>query len=293
MIHFKNVQDAQKLCECLAAPARMEILGLVLSHRAESLDYLARTLHLSNGAITQHVKKLCDAGLVKLEEAPGKRGTLKKCVIAVDRVVIDVAGGIEISGERTFDIPIGSFSSAQVKPYCGIASPFGWIGERDDPRYFTYPERADACLIYFNSGKLGWTLPEPAPERRKLKSVSVSFEISSKPYGHGRSRESSVGFWLNDVKLGEHVVDGEFTDRNGLFTPSFLDEVCQYGKYKTITVNGSGCFFDGIKIGMATISDFSKGLSTFSVSTDNGLAIFGSGAGDYGSALRFKLEYDT
>lgn len=289
MIHYKDVTEAQKLFECLAAPVRAEILKLVLSHKADSLDYLAKTLHLTNGAITQHVKKLCDAGLIKLVEMPGKRGTAKRCVPAVDRVILDLATDLEMNAEQVFDIKLGSFSVASVNPYCGIATPNGWLGERDDPRYFTYPDRTDATLIYFNSGRLGWTLP--APQKKQLKSISLSFEISSKPYGYGRTRDSLVTFFINDVKLGEHTVDGEFTDRKGLFCTPDIDDVCRYGKLKTITVNELGTFLDGIQIGGATVNSITTDHLGFYISTENGIALFGSDYGDYGRGIRLKFEY--
>ncbi len=289
MKHYTDVKQAQQLFECLAAPARMEILRLVLSKEADSLDYLAKTLHLTNGAITQHVKKMCDAGIIKLIDLPGKRGTAKRPVPVLDRVIIDIAAELENESEKTFNLPIGSFSSANVKPYCALASVNGWIGERDDPRYFTYPERSDAALIYFNSGKIGFTLPTPS--KRPLKSISASFEISSKPYGHGRRRQSAATFYMNDTLLGTHTVDGEFTDRKGLFTPSGFDGIAQYGKYKTLTVNGDGSYFDGIKIGNATVDSLDFDPLVFYIATDSGLALFGNGYGDYDCGIKIKTEY--
>lgn len=290
MLHITELDRAQKICECLAAPARVEILKLILSNEANSLDCLAKTLHLTNGAITQHVKKLCDVGLITLVATPGKRGTAKRCVPAVDRIIIDIAADMDMERDSEFDIAIGAFGSVQVNPYCGIASGKGWIGERDDPRYFTYPERLDAALLYFNSGKLGWTLPTA---KKPLSSLSISFEISSKPYGHGRTRESLVAFFLNDIKLGEATVDGEFNDRKGLFTPDGFEGLCSYGKYKTITVNDSGTYFDGIKIGSTVISDIDRSALIFSLSTENGIALFGKNYGDYDCGIRVNMKYRT
>lgn len=289
MKHYTDVQQAQQLFECLAAPARMEILRLILSGEADSLDHIAKTLHLTNGTITQHVKKMCDAGLIKLIDIPGKHGTAKRPVPVLDRVIIDIDSELESESEKSFNLPLGSFSSANVKPYCALASVNGWIGERDDPRYFTYPERSNAALIYFNSGKIGWTLP--APIKRQIKSISASFEISSKPYGHGRQRQSAAVFYMNDVKLGEYTIDGEFTDRKGLFTPSGFDGIAQYGKYKTLSVTDDGTYFDGIKIGNATVDALDFDHLVFYIATESGLALFGNGYGDYDCGIKIKTEY--
>ncbi len=290
MLHFTDVAQSQKLCDCLASPARVEIFKLILSGEATSLDALAKTMHLTNGAITQHVKKLSGAGLIKLVETPGKRGTAKRCVPITDRIVIDVAS-IERENENVFDIPIGSFYAATVKPYCAIATVNGWIGERDDPRYFTYPERMRAALIYFNSGRLTYTLPSPA-KKGKLTALSLSFEISSKPHGYGHERESEIEFRLNDTVIGTHSVGGEYTDRKGLFAVPALDDVCGYGKYKTIKIDGSGTYFDGIKISAHTIDEFDISSLAFSIAAKNGMALFGNGFGDYDCGIRVKTEHE-
>ncbi|MCH5161586.1 MAG: helix-turn-helix domain-containing protein [Clostridiales bacterium] len=289
MRHFTDISAAQSFCECLASPARVEILKLVLEKKADSLDSLAKTLHMTNGAITQHVKKLVDAGLVKLVEFPGKHGTAKKCVVTVDRVIIDIAADAVSETERNFELPIGSFTAAAVKPYCAIASSDGFIGERDDPRYFTFPERINATFLYFNSGNITYTLPAPA--KKPLKSITVSMEISSKPYGHGRSRDSVVSFAFGETKIGEHRIDGEFTDRRGLFTPSIFSDMPQYGKYKTLTVDEKGSFLDGIKLGSTSISDIRTDNPSLTLSTDGGIALFGKGYGDYNCGLRVKMYY--
>ncbi len=291
MLHFSDVAQAQKLCECLASPARVEIVKLILSGKANSLDSLAKTMHLTNGAITQHVKKLTEAGLIKLVETPGKRGTAKRAMPATDRIIIDVATHIERENESVFDLPIGSFYAATVKPYCAIATLDGFIGERDDPRYFTYPERMRAALIYFNSGRLTYTLPSPS-KKGKPTALSVSFEISSKPHGYGHERESEIEFKLNDTALGAHTVGGEYTDRNGLFAAPALGDVCGYGKYKTVKVDRSGTYFDGIKIGAHTIDEFDVSALSFSIATKNGMALFGNGFGDYDCGIHVKMEYE-
>lgn len=291
MLHFSDVAQSQKLCECLASPTRVEMIKLILSGEATSLDALAKIMHLTNGAITQHMKKLTDAGLVKLTEVPGRRGTAKRCQPATDRIIIDVATDVERDNESVFDLPIGSFYAATVKPYCAIATVNGWIGERDDPRYFTYPERMRAALIYFNSGRLTYTLPSPA-KKGKPTALSVSFEISSKPHGYGHERESEIEFKLNDTPLGAHTVGGEYTDRRGLFAAPALGDVCGYGKYKTVKINDNGTFFDGIKIGAHTISEFDVSALSFSIATKNGMALFGNGLGDYDCGIRVKTEYE-
>ena len=116
-------------------------------------------------------------------------------------------------------------------------------------------------------------------------------ELSSKPYGHGRSRDSIVSFAVGDVKLGEHRIDGEFTDRRGLFTPLTYSDMPQYGKYKTLTIDEKGSVLDGIKLSAVTISDIRTDNPSVTLSTDGGIALFGKGYGDYDCGLRVKMYY--
>ncbi len=89
MKYFSSFLDAFALCDAIASQPRIEILSLVNSSPGINLTELAVKMHMTNGAITQHVKKLESAGLVTLKVSHGKRGKIKKCYPVNERVIID------------------------------------------------------------------------------------------------------------------------------------------------------------------------------------------------------------
>ena len=62
MNHITSVRDALPVCDAMGSEVRIEILETILKNKAVNLDTLAKTLHLTNGALTAHIKKLSDAG---------------------------------------------------------------------------------------------------------------------------------------------------------------------------------------------------------------------------------------
>lgn len=56
MLHYKNVREAYTICDAIGSEVRMEILEQILAHKEINLDSLAKNLHLTNGALTSHIK---------------------------------------------------------------------------------------------------------------------------------------------------------------------------------------------------------------------------------------------
>ncbi len=77
MLHFSSLDEAQSVIKALSAPMRVEIMKLVYATPEVSMDYLAKTLGLTNSAISMHVGKLVEAGLIQIKTTSGRRGTRK------------------------------------------------------------------------------------------------------------------------------------------------------------------------------------------------------------------------
>ena len=127
MKHFSALKDAYSLCEAIGSQVRMDILSEILEHRSITLSDLARNLHLTNGALTPHVKKLESVGLIRISEEPGKRGTAKVCAIALDKILIDVASFLP-EKSHSFTIPVGQYRNASSGRRCALVGARGFIG---------------------------------------------------------------------------------------------------------------------------------------------------------------------
>ncbi|MDE6398363.1 MAG: helix-turn-helix domain-containing protein [Clostridiales bacterium] len=290
MKHFTALKDAYSLCEAIGSPVRMDILAQILEHRAVTLSDLAKDLHLSNGALTPHIKRLESVGLIRVTDTPGKRGTAKVCTMAVDKILIDVASFLP-EKTQSFMLPVGQYRSAQTARRCALIGARGFIGEADDPRYFTYPEHADCLGLWLTDGELTYTLPTVQSAGTVISEIRFHFEISALA-SRGETLPGQISFFIDDVPLGSATLPDENHDRSGALNPDWYDNVFpQYGSMKTLSVNARGSFWDGIKISEVTLARL-HGLKTFTLSSHAGFALFGKSLGDYAVEIGYTIEYD-
>lgn len=97
------------------------------------MNELATSLGVTNGALTSHVKKLEESGIVKVLAEHGGHGNQKICRVNVDKILIDIVND-ELEDDKniyTTEVPVGHYSDYEVYPTCGIATNSALIGEVD------------------------------------------------------------------------------------------------------------------------------------------------------------------
>ena len=305
MLYLSTLEEAQDAIKALSAPMRMEIMKIVSKTPGVSMNYLARTLGLTNSAITMHISKLTGAGLVKTETASGKHGTMKLVSPCHDRIIIDMLPGKEHGTQDYYldDIRIGCFTACSVTPTCGLSTPERLIGALDDIKAFTFPEHFDAGILWFTSGYVEYGLPNHLLAGQHLKELQISFEISSEYPGFNPDYPSDIHFSLNGVSLGVWVSPGDYGGRRGHISPAWWPaELNQYGLLKTLIINREGTFMDGgQKLSAVTIDRLAidyNSLLTFRIEVPEdtanrgGCTLFGEQFGDYNQAIRVKVFYE-
>lgn len=303
MIHIQNLREGGKIFDALNSDARIAILEMIMEHKELNLDYFAKKLNISNSAITMHIKKLAESGLIKIKTASGVRGSKKICYLNCEKLIVDFENEIKPANVYSFELNIGHFSNYSILPTCGLATSERIIGEFDDTRYFSFPERYDAALIWFASGYLEYKIPNNLKPGEVVKELQLSMEIASEAPGFSNYYPSDIYFSVNGVKLGFWTSPGEFNDRKGMLTPSWwFDNLGQYGKLKMLSINSMGSFIDGIKISDVKIDALNimyNSAISFEISAPatannaGGLTIFGKGFGDYNSGIDVKMLYDN
>lgn len=191
------------------------------------------------------------------------------------------------------NIPIGSFTAAQVSVPCGLAGGGVIIGEADDPASFGDAARSSAQILWLGQGFVEYTVPV----KRDLEALEVSAELCSEANLHNNVHPSDITLWLNGIAVGSWTSPGDFGDRPGRHSPSawWDSRFTQYGKLKTWRVDVQGSFLDGVQVSEVTLADLNL-EGTFSlrlgVAEDaqnvGGMNLFGKGFGDYGQGLRVK-----
>lgn len=303
MIHIRNLEDGIELFKALGSELRVSIIRLLQKHQEMSLNEIASSLHVTNGALTSHIKKMEDVGLIQVGGDLAGHGNQKVCRLLQERLLVDIASGEE-DGNPDFyeaEIPVGHYGDYSVYPTCGIATAARLVGEVDDPRYFAHPDRIHAGILWFSRGYVEYRVPNLLPAAQKIDEISFSMEISSEAPGVNSDWPSDISFFLNDVWLGYWTSPGDFGDVRGIFTPEWwFSSWNQYGLLKMLVVNRKGTFVDGLKISDVTLEEFQldyKSTLRFRMEVREeggragGLTLFGNGFGNYGQGIKVRMRY--
>lgn len=304
MLCLHSLQEAAEVFKALSTPTRLQIMELIYENDNLSMNDLATTLNVTNSAITLHVSKLESAGLVTIKTTSGKRGVQKIVQPVHDRIIIDMFSDRNQNFLPSYEdsIAVGHYTRCDIHPTCGICTPKEIIGEFDDPRVFSYPERFQAGILWLGYGSITYNLPNRLKAGQVAREIQISFEISSECPSYNNDYPSDIHFYINDKFLGSWVSPGDFGDRKGMISPSWWPApLNQYGLLKTLLINEKGTFIDGTnRIGDTTLADLAIDYNstidlTFAVPKDTancgGLTLFGEDFGDYSQNIQMKIYY--
>ena len=301
MLQIRGIDEGLELFKALGSDIRAEIIKILLNEGPLNMNDLAGRLGITNGALTSHIKKLEECGVVTVSsEAPG-HGNQKVCSVHLDKILIELQDKPKNENFYTTDIKVGLFSDYSVFPTCGLANTSHLIGEVDDTRYFAHPERFEADILWFTKGYVEYLIPNFVPVNQTIDEICFSAELSSEAPGVNDVWPSDIYFYLNDTLLGTWTSPGDFGDVKGIFTPDWWFPYWnQYGMLKTLVINHKGTFIDGIRISDVTIDQFnltSKSKLKLKLEVPDsaehvgGLTIFGKGFGNYNQDIIVKLAY--
>ena len=303
MLHIKSLDEGAEVFKALGSDIRIRILKLLLEHKEMNLNEMASALGVTNGALTLHIKKLTDAGLVKTLTEHGGHGNQKLCRIGVDKLLVDIKSE-ELQDERNIcetEIPIGHYTNYEIFPTCGIATTRKLVGVVDDPRCFAYPERIQAGILWFTRGYIEYIIPNLLPGGTRVEQITLSVEMGSEAPGVNANWPSDISFLLNDVRIGMWTSPGDYGDIRGIFTPVWwFPSWNQYGLLKMIVINWNGTFLDGLKISDVGLERFHLDYKSsirfkFQVAEDaknvGGLTLFGTGFGNYNQDISVRIAY--
>ena len=303
MLHIRNLTEGLKIFKALGSEVRINIIKLLLENREMNMNEIASSLGITNGALTNHIKKLEDSGIVKIIPEYTGHGNQKVCRVDVDKILFELSLDSKNEEEKiyTTEVPIGHYSNYEVFPTCGIATKEALIGEADDSRYFASPERMDAQILWFSKGYVEYLIPNLLPVQQKIDQITLSLEISSEAPGVNNDWPSDITFGLNDKEIGTWTSPGDYGDVHGIFTPNWwFPNWNQYGLLKMLVINKNGTFIDGLKISDVTIDHFNfnyKSSIRFKIQVRDdaknvgGVTLFGKHFGNYNQNIAVRIQY--
>lgn len=303
MLHVKNLDEGLEIFKALGSELRINIIKLLQENHEMNMNELATSLGITNGALTSHIKKLEESGIIQVMTERGSHGNQKVCKVAVDKIVVDVESEENEEDQNIYntEVKVGHYSDYEVYPTCGLATSQAIVGEVDDPRYFSHPDRINAGILWFTKGYIEYIIPNLLPSATKIDQITVSLEISSEAPGINNDWPSDISILLNDVKIGAWTSPGDYGDVQGIFTPDWwFPNWNQYGLLKMIVINKKGTFVDGLKISDVTINEFNLDYKStvrfkFEIEEDaknvGGITIFGSEFGNYNQDIKVRIAY--
>ena len=301
MIHITSLDDGLELFKALGSDIRIQILKILLENNQMSMNQLANELNISNGALTGHIKKLEECGLISTSNDSSGHGNQKLCSLIQDRILVEIEKPIDLSNVYITSIKVGQFSSHNVYPTCGMATSSFVIGELDDVRYFDHPDRFNADIMWFTKGYVEYVIPNLIPRNQKITQLSLSAEISSEAPGIDNNWPSDISFYINDTLVGTWTSPGDYGDVRGMFTPEWWPQNWnQYGLLKLLVINHKGTFIDGLKISDITTSELNLDYTStirFRIAVEEnsahvgGLTIFGKSFGNYDQDIVVSINY--
>ncbi|WFR56740.1 helix-turn-helix domain-containing protein [Anaerocolumna sp. AGMB13025] len=306
MAKFRNfhIEDTNDLCDlgkALSSPVRIEMLRL-LYDKSLIIGEIAKELGLPASSTTFHLKILEQAGLIRMEEQPGTRGSMKLCTRKLDHLSIDLTNcNPNIDQIYSTQMPVGAFSSCVVTPTCGLYGADGFIGNEDQEPCFYLPERVNAGLLWSSSGYVEYKFANGVPKNRSAKQIAISLEICSEAPGYRGDWKSDITMWINGIDCGTFTCPGDFGDRRGrLNQPDWRLGGTQYGMLMTWTVDDTGCYINGEKAINGTIEELKlMDFPYISVKIGNkpdaqyvgGFNIFGRNFGDYDQDIVLTIQH--
>lgn len=303
MLHVKNLDEGLEIFKALGSELRINIIKLLQENHEMNMNELATSIGITNGALTSHIKKLEESGIIQVMTERGSHGNQKVCKVAVDKIVVDVESEENEEDQNIYntEVKVGHYSDYDVYPTCGLATSQAIVGEVDDPRYFSHPDRINAGILWFTKGYIEYMIPNLLPSATKIDQITVSLEISSEAPGINNDWPSDISILLNDVKIGTWTSPGDYGDVQGIFTPDWwFPNWNQYGLLKMIVINKKGTFVDGLKISNVTINEFNLDYKStvrfkFEIEEDaknvGGITIFGSEFGNYNQDIKVRIAY--
>lgn len=301
MRYIKDFSEELEVFKALGSDVRIALLNLLIENGKMSMNELAERLNITNGALTNHVRKLESCDLIRVNSDSSVHGNQKLCEPHLDKIIFVLNRSVPSSNEFKASLRAGQYSSYEVYPTCGLSTAEAVIGEVDDSRFFAHQKRFEADILWFSRGYVEYQIPAIIPFRNKIDQISISAELSSEAPGSNETWPSDIHFYLNNTFIGIWTSPGDFADSPGLFTPNWwFSNWNQYGLLKTLVINRNGVFMDNVRISNVTIEQFHldyRDKLYFRMEVPDsakhigGLTVFGRGFGNYNQDIEFRIQY--
>lgn len=301
-LHINDEEQLDRMIQALNSSVRRKIMTLI-SSSSYSIADLAKKLNLPISTMSFHLNILRKAGFVNVTVKRNTRGNAKLISRQIDRFSLNFNLGNrqEESKHFSMEIPIGSFSDAQIEAGCGMADTNGIIIADDTPGVFFSPQRYAAQIVWFSKGYIEYRIPNYMLKDKFVNSVTFSMEICSEAPNYRNDWESDITFWVNGVEVATYVSPGDFGGRRGRLNPDWWSDFStQYGIMKTLRITRECVYLDETPVHSQNLLKLKMQEGDYitlriGVKKDakhqGGVNLFGERFGDYSQGLVYSVDY--
>ena len=286
----------------LSSPVRVRILKLLHQGAGVNVNDIASAIGQPQSTVSSNLQILETAGLIRPESRKGRKGNQKLCFSTFDELLVTFRDAAADASANAIEVamPIGLYTSCEVRGPCGLCSPQSIIGLLDVPDAFLNPDRMNAVLMWFTRGFVEYQFPNNARlVGKEVVALEFSMELSSEVPGTAADWPSDITVAINGREVGAWTSPGDFGDKRGVYTPDWWKlKGSQYGKLKSWRVTPDGAFIDGMKVSPITLRDLDL-ASHHSIRLrievkpgakhPGGVNIFGRGFGNYDQDIVLRL----
>lgn len=304
MRKINGLKDGLELFRTLGSEIRMQIISLLSEQKEMSIGEISAALKVTQGALTSHIRKLEQQGLISVDTRHTDRGLQKICSLKEHEILLNIYPSVEESMTKVYEteVAIGHYTDYSVRKGCGLVTAAGLLGSMDDPRVFSYPERLDAQMFWLHDGYVEYRIPNLLPDHHQIVQLTLSLEMSCSEQGSEQDIFSDIDYYLNGRKIGSWLASTENRGTTrGIYNPVWkVSPLRQHGYLKMLVINGAGVFIDGVKV-MTTGADWpfldENGEMRFRIETHTspehtgGVALYGSRFGNYSQDLQAIVHY--
>ena len=90
MLHIRNLEEGVELFKVLGSDIRVNIILLLLKEKEMNMNEIAARLQITNGALTSHIRKLEEAGMIRVTQDSVGHGHQKVCRVLSTRILVEI-----------------------------------------------------------------------------------------------------------------------------------------------------------------------------------------------------------
>lgn len=139
MIHIKSPEEGAALFKALGSDIRIAIVKILLEEPDMSMNELAGRLNITAGALTGHVKRLEECGVLKVSTEGAGHGNVKRCCVALDKILIDFRP--ELRKKNAWQVSLKVGAVFRLRDLAHLRHGFEGRADRRDGR----------CAVFFPS----------------------------------------------------------------------------------------------------------------------------------------------